>query len=280
MARLDPERIFSTRFPVVETACDPKDAILYALCCGAKWQQPGFVHENGLKILPSFGQNLCYDDYWMDDAGVDLASLVHGGLDLRMTRPLQPGVPLALKRSIAGLVDKGEGRAGMVLVKSELVDKGEAIFTSLSNLFVLDGGGFGGSQGEGFDMVPKMEGEPDVVREVTTHADWPLYFRLLGDRNPLHVVPEVAQKAGFKAPIMHGANTFGAVCHDLLQVFCNGDPARMKRFTARFSGPVYPGETLRIAYRRRNDRVEFSARVVERDTPALDGGLGVIGDGI
>src|SRR5690606_1211091 len=102
------------------------------------------------------------------------------------------------------------------------------------------------------------EGEPDTVREIRTNPDWPHFFRLLGDRNPLHIVPEVARQAGFDGPIMHGANTFGAVCHDLLHHFCEDDPARMKRFTARFSGPVYPGETLRIAYWHHGDRVGFS----------------------
>src|SRR5690606_31306851 len=124
------------------TTCDERDVILYALCCGARWKQPGFVYEDGLKVLPSFGQNLCYDDSWMPGAGVNLAQIVHGGLDLRMTRPLRPGIPLTLRQSIAGLIDKGEGKAGMILVKSELVENGEVAFTSLSNLFVVGGGGF------------------------------------------------------------------------------------------------------------------------------------------
>lgn len=277
MAKLNPDRILSTRFPVVETVCDPRDAILYALCCGARWQMPGFIHEDGLRILPSYGQNLCFGDDWMEEAGVDLARVVHGGLDLTMTRPFEPGMRLTRRQSIAGLVDKGEGKAALILVKSELLHEDEVIFTSRSNLFAIGGGGFGGSRGEAFEMVQRPEGEPDTVREIRTNPDWPHFFRLLGDRNPLHIVPEVARKAGFDGPIMHGANTFGAVCHDLLHHFCEDDPARMKRFTARFSGPVYPGETLRVAYWHHGDRVGFSATVAERGTPALDGGLAVIG---
>lgn len=274
---LDPDRLFAHPFAARPASYTERDAILYALTCGGG--QGGdlrFVHEDGLRVLPSFGQNLCFDDSWMPACGVELARVVHGGLDLRMPRPFAPAAALTVQSRIAGLADKGEGRAALILHRTDVMDGGEVIFTSLSNLFVMGGGGFGGNRGDSFEMVRLPEAAPEVTAEIASRPDSPLFFRLLGDRNPLHVLPEAAQKAGFDRPIMHGANTFGLVCHDVLTRFCGGDPARMKRFAARFSGPLFPGEHLAISYWPGAGEVRFAARSVERGTPVLDGGLAEI----
>ncbi|MDP3342424.1 MaoC family dehydratase [Frigidibacter sp.] len=271
---LDPGKIFDHRFSERSGTFPARDAILYALCCGAG--QGGdlrFVHEDGLAVLPSFGQNLCFDDSWMEPSGIELAKVVHGGLDLRMHRPLTPGAALTVRPRIAGLTDKGEGRPALILHQTDVLAGEELQFTSLSNLFVMGGGGFGGSQGDAFEMIRAPERAPDRTSEIATRPDSPLLFRLLGDRNPLHVRPEVAQAAGFAGPIMHGANTFGLVCHALLTLFCDGDPARLTRFAARFSGPLYPGEHLAVSWWLAEGSVQFAARSVERDSPILDGGL-------
>lgn len=257
------------------------DAILYALCCGAGGGMADpdglpFVFEEGQRIIPSFGQNLCFDDSWLESTGVDLSKVVHAGLDLRMHRPFTPGMKLVARPGIAGLADKGDGRPALILLQTDLLQGDEVIFTSLSNLFVMSGGGFGGSTGKAFDMVTLPDTPPELAPELRTRADGPLFFRLLGDLNPLHILPSVATEAGFERPIMHGANTFGIICHDVLTRFCASDPARMRRFTARFSGPLYPGETLQVGYWRDGNQILFNARAIERDKPVLDGGLAEI----
>ena len=79
--------------------------------------------------------------------------------------------------------------------------------------------------------------------------NWPIPdYRLLGDRNPLHSDPAVAEKAGFERPIPHGLGTYGFAC------------------------PVYPGETLRFELNREGAQIAFRARVKERDKVVLDYG--------
>ena len=99
-----------------------------------------------------------------------------------------------------------------------------------------------------------------------------LLFRLNGDVNPLHAEPAVARAAGFKPPILHGLCTYGMVGHALLKTLCAYDPLRRAAMDARFSAPVYPGESIRTEMWREGQAVLFRARVFERDVVALDSG--------
>lgn len=278
---LDPSRIFGTPIADRSLSYEDRDAMLYALCCGADRAvaEGDFrnVREEGLQVVPSFGQNLCFFDDWMQPAGVDIAKVVHGGLDLRMEAPFAASGEVTVKTRIGGLTDKGEGKAALALQISEVWQGGKRVFTSYSNFFVMGAGGFGGSQGEAFASEAMPEGEPDQTHDLPTRGDSPLLFRLLGDRNPLHIDPDTARKIGFERPIMHGANTFGIACLEVLRRFADGDAARMRRFTARFTGPLFPGETLRLScWTTETGRIRFTARAAERDAPVLDGGLAAI----
>src|SRR5690606_4162872 len=94
-----------------------------------------------------------------------------------------------------------------------------------------------------------------------------------GDTNPLHADPELAQKAGFPRPILHGLCTWGRAAHAIIQHACGNDPAKLRGFGARLSAPVYPGETLLLSlWHLEDNRVAFSARAKERDVVVLNQG--------
>ena len=105
--------------------------------------------------------------------------------------------------------------------------------------------------------------------DIRTQPQQPLIYRLSGDMNPLHVDPEIAARAGFDRPILHGLCTFGIACRALVDIYCPDDPARLRYMFARFSKPVYPGETIRVETLRCDGKVRFRARVPERDVVAL-----------
>jgi acyl dehydratase len=65
--------------------------------------------------------------------------------------------------------------------------------------------------------------------------------------------------------------------HAILRTCCDYDPARLKSIGLRFSGPVFPGETIRTEIWRDGARVQFRARVVERDVVVLSHGIAEIG---
>ena len=59
----------------------------------------------------------------------------------------------------------------------------------------------------------------------------------------------------------------------VLRRYCGGDPARLSRFAGRFTGPVYPGETLVFSFWPVEGGVLFRVRTKERGSPVLDGGF-------
>lgn len=270
---LDPDRLLNLSIASRDVAYGDRDAMHYALAVGAGPDDLDLVYEKDIKVVPSFAQILGFDDSWFPSAGVDLASVVHGGLDIRFLSPLAPSGSVVVQTEVAGLTDKGEGRGGIIQQQTRLVQDGVEVSRSLSSLFVRGGGGFGGDRGIQAEVVRTPDSAPDVTCETVTTPNQALLFRLLGDRNPLHVDPPVARAAGFDGPILHGAATFGVACLTVLRHFCSGNPARLARFAARFTGPVYPGETLVFSFWRGKDGVMFRASAKERAAPVLDGGL-------
>jgi acyl dehydratase len=270
---LDPTRLLGLEFPTRRVDYTDRDTLLYALALGGGLGGDlRFVHEDAQCVIPSFGQALAFDDSWMEGAGIDLAKVVHGGLDLRFEAPLAVAGSVEMRGEIVGLTDKGEGKAAIILQETTVFQAGRRMLTSFSNLFVRGGGGFGGNAGRQVELNSVPDREADEMIEVATRPDQALLFRLLGDRNPLHAIPDVARAAGFDRPILHGAGTFGIACLAVLHRFCEGDPARLSRFAARFSGPLYPGETILFSFWKLDGGVAFRATTRERGSSLLDGG--------
>ena len=61
--------------------------------------------------------------------------------------------------------------------------------------------------------------------------------------------------------------------HAVLKAFCNYEAERMKAMSVRFTAPLYPGETVRFQFWRRDDRVHLRGRVEARDAVVLNNGI-------
>jgi len=156
---------------------------------------------------------------------------------------------------------------------------GKPLATLRSSLFCRGDGGFGGSRGnvpQEAHAVP--ESNPERIAEFATLPQAALFYRLTGDMNPLHADPQRARQAGFQRPILHGLCSYGFAVRAILKLWCDYEPVRIKSVTARFSAPIYPGETFLFETWRGADgnSVAFRGWCKERQSKVLDCGYAVL----
>jgi acyl dehydratase len=275
---IDRDRLLALPDHVATRTLSDGETMLYALAVGmgAEAAELGFVYERDLRVVPSMATVIGYRDAWLDAAGIPLPNVFHAAQALVLHRPLPVSGRVRVSNRIVGGVDKGPGRPALLFQQAvtEPEGGGDPYVTGLSTLFVRDGGGFGGDFGQPAPAPrPAPEGPPALTASVQTRPDQALLFRLLGDRNPLHADPEAAAAAGFPAPILHGACTYGIACAMLLRAVCGLDPARLAGMEARFVAPVFPGERLDCALWPAGDAVAFRLTAPDRGVTILDAGF-------
>lgn len=255
-----------------EIGWDHKDIQLYHLGLGAGIpatdpDELRYTLESKLHVLPSFatvagaGKGVIGG---LTGPGLDinLASVLHGGQTIRVHRAI-PVTGRAVSTSrIAAVYDKG--KAAILVLRTEAADDEGPLWTSDAQIFVRGEGGFGGDRGPSvrLELPPR---EPDKVVEKAIREDQALLYRLSGDWNPLHADPEFAELAGFDRPILHGLCSYGMALKAVVDTVLGGDVGRVRSYTTRFAGVVFPGETLRIRMWAGGSRVQVSVTAVERD---------------
>ncbi len=223
-----------------------KELGLYALGVGAGREELDLLLESrGPKALPSFSVVVGYPALMnaLMALGGNLLTLVHGSQKCVMLRPIPSEGTLATTCVITGLYDKGKGALGVY--ETRTVDaQGNLIFTTEWQIFYRGEGGFGGERGPDAPAYPLPDRAPDHVLEMATAPTQALLYALNGDKNPIHVDPAVAQKAGFAQPILHGLCTFGYSTRAAVLALTGGDPDKLTHVEGRFTKPVFPGETI------------------------------------
>jgi acyl dehydratase len=73
------------------------------------------------------------------------------------------------------------------------------------------------------------------------------YAGASGDRSPMHVNDEAAQRAGFPSKFLQGLCTFAMTSGAVVKLGADGDVARLRRLATRFSSPVFPHHELTVA---------------------------------
>ena len=278
---IDYEKLLALKIPDAEHSYSERDTILYALGIGVGHDPMSrgelqFVYEPKLKTLPTYPVVLGYPGFWARDldTGIDWVRLVNGEQGVRRHRPIPVRGTVVGRTRILEVVDKGAGKGALVYTEREIADKasGQLLATVTQTVFCRADGGFGGPPRETPPVHPIPERAPDTVCDLTTRPEQALIYRLSGDRNALHADPEVAKKAGYERPILHGAATFGVAGHAVVKAACDDDPDRIVSIACRFSAPVIPGETIRTEIWRDGNIVSFRSHIVGRDAIAVNNG--------
>ena len=286
---LDYEKTRNFRFAEVRHGYTARDTILYALGLGfgadpMNRAELPFVYEKNLVAMPTMVSVLASPGFWMRDhpeLGIDAVKIVHGEQSVTLHAELPVAATVIGRSRVVRIVDKGEGKGAVLHTERQLSDEadGQLLATVEQTVFCRGDGGFS-RQGGGDQAAPPFEATsdsaPDAVFDLPTRADAALLYRLSGDLNPLHADPDIAAKAGFPKPILHGLASYGIAGRALVANFGGHDPRRLKSLRARMSSPVFPGETLRIECWRRDGGVAFRAKVAERDVTVLTHGHAAI----
>jgi acyl dehydratase len=231
----------------------PRDCALYALAVGAGFAEREFVREGpAQRVYPAFvlsGVMAAEAESWPDPgfATGDYAphEIVQGEQALVLHAPVAASGDVDTATRVAGLYDKGSGALVVLEVSAADHATGAPLFTATTSLFVKGHGGFGGERGPRAER-PALPARPPDRRE--THATLPmqsLLWRHAGnDPNAIHLDPEVAARAGFRAPILSGLNTLGFACRALVHSVAGGAPERLHSLAGRFATPGYNGDAL------------------------------------
>jgi len=250
-----------------------KDVQLYHLGIGAGRpatdpDELRYTLESRLHVLPSFatvagsGAPGVISGLSLPGIDVELAKVLHGGQTLELHRPIPATGTATATGRIAAVYDKG--KAAVLVMRTEVADADGPLWTNDSQIFVRGEGGWGGDRGPSARLDPPS-GEPDRTVERAIREDQALLYRLSGDWNPLHADPEFAKVAGFEKPILHGLCTYGMTLKAVVDTLLDGDVGRVRAYSTRFAGVVYPGETLRIRMWRQDGSVRVAVSAVERD---------------
>ncbi|MEB3019803.1 MaoC/PaaZ C-terminal domain-containing protein [[Mycobacterium] crassicus] len=248
---LDPTAIGVTTDPVLVEWTD-RDTMLYALGVGAGTEDLAFTTENShdiaQQVLPTYAVICCLGFAAAGKIGTfNPALLLHGSQEVRLFKPLPAAGSLQVVSEVADIQDKGEGKNAVVMLRARGADPktAEPVVETLVTVVIRKAGGFGGEPGQR-PVAPQIpDSAPDSRTAYATREDQALLYRLSGDRNPLHSDPWFATTlAGFPKPILHGLCTYGFAGRALVAELGGGDAGRVSAIAARFTDPVFPGETL------------------------------------
>jgi acyl dehydratase len=171
--------------------------------------------------------------------------IVHGEQALVVHAPIGPSGDVVSHTRVAGIYDKGSGALVVLEVAAADRASGAPLFTATTSLFVKGHGGFGGERAPQTARRDPPARAPDLR---ITHATLPvqtLLWRHAGnDPNAIHLDPEVAARAGFRAPILSGLNTLGFACRAIVHGAADGLPERLRSLAGRFANPAYNGDAL------------------------------------
>lgn len=266
-------------FPVRRFRWDAESTRRYALGIGLGAQGSDadlpYLLGDAPLVVPTQATVIAWDDSWIDRLGLDVTRIVHGEQRLTVHHPLPATGEVVSRVRIVETVDKGAAKGALLYVETLLQDAKTdvALVTLLSTVFARGDGGFGGSAQGGPVPHGLPDRAPDMAMQQPVALNQAHIYRQSGDYNLLHVDPEFARAAGFPRPILHGLASYGMAMRHLLALACNDDPAQVAGFAARFTAPVFPGETLETQAWREEDGIGFRTRVVERDVAALDNGF-------
>ena len=243
-------------YPTTRGVVDPDGTIAYARAV----DDPNPAHVEGLVAPPLYTVALIFPAWTEANQGMldqgailDRRAGVHAEHDVVFHAPLLPG--MKIQWTSTGYNVKPTPAGPINTVYTLITDEQGAPLVEhwWSSLHVggrfaahLDPAGYGPDVAD-HSFPEDARSEPFGTYEFAVAADQSFrYAGASGDRSPMHVNDEAAQRAGFSSKFLQGLCTFAMTSGAVVKLGADGDIARLRRLATRFSSPVFPHHDLTV----------------------------------
>lgn len=267
-----------------------EDTILYALSIGEDDDlkylyecTEGFTFFPTFCILPSIQALIDFDTHQKHLTKLkipfDVSRLLHGEQFIEFYSPLPQNESKFITKQphMVEILDKGSGTV-VITETNTYSQSGQLLCRNQTCCMIVGAGGWNGPRQTDNKLVEPIvkppEREPDRTYEQSTTLNQAALYRLTGDRNPLHIDPRFAQAGGYSKPILHGLCSLGFAVRHIMKSYPN---EQIRRLKARFSGVIYPGETIVTCMWREGNRVHFQCNVKETSKTLILGAYADVG---
>ena len=214
------------------------------------------------------------------ELAIDMRRMVHGEHDARFLSTLTPGESLKLQATLEQVADKSSGL--LIVGRFQCYRADQLVVDCRSSFFVRrEKSPSKGQSDKGLaERLAKRAArnipEAEIEQQWKVDADQSArYADASRDRNPIHLDPEFARKAGLGDVILHGLCTMAMSGRSVLELVGDGDPRRLNRLSVRFSKPVRNGSTLTTRAWRTEGGLKFTI-LDESGEPVITHGLAEI----
>jgi len=260
-----------------------RDAVLYAHGIGLATDpldpvELAYVRDVDPLIFPTFPVSVALTGGPLAGAGLDMRHVLHGAHALTLHAPIPPAGFADMHGAMIGIWDKGPGKGAVFIEEKRLsLNEGRTpLATIRTTVFGRAEGGCGAPR----DGQPAPHAlparSPDAIADIPTSPNQALLYRLSGDLNPIHHDPVAARQAGFPRPILHGLCSFAICARAIVDHCADRGAGRLRHIEARFSGPVFPEDMIRVGLWRDEDIISFEARIPARDALVITAGKAII----
>ena len=203
-----------------------------SFCVSPEWQLIIAARSNVFNLAPG-----------------EARSAVHASQDSQFHRPIRAGDDLTTSGQVVLL---RQSRAGIVAISRletcETISEAPVVTTWTTSMYR-------GLTLEGDDAHLPGQAPPQMAQGSTLdHSiEIPIdrwfahrYTECANIWNPIHTERAVALAADLPNIIVHGTALWALAGREIVDRFCQGNPARLKRLAGRFSAMVIPGSAIQV----------------------------------
>lgn len=218
-------------------------------------------------------QEAAFDALVPDNVKSSMTGGVHGGHDVVLHRPIEPGE--GLQTVVEGYGSRRGGQHNLVSIRYTTRDDSGALLAEQwwTTVFLNARGDPVGRTAPEHSFPAAARDRPVGEYRIRADEDMPRrYAEVSGDWSVHHFDDSSACRNGFRRRFLHGLCTMGLCAQGLVAVVAGGDSERIRRIAVRFASPTYVGDDLSVhIYEAGDDTYAFDAEA---------GGAVVIRDGL